>query len=375
MKMKLKLNLNLLVMVLAGFSIAMSSEGRAAPLGGSEQVPSLSQADKQEIFKTLATKLKDKYVFPEIALQMQKSLATKLTKGDYAKADNVASFSQVLSKDLVELSKDKHFRVEFDPEFKEDETPNAVPSKEEFERQKAEVMHLGYGIEKVENLPGNVGYMEIRGFGPTEVVGPAYTAAMSLLAGTDALILDLRRNGGGKPSSVAYLMSHFFPLGDERHLNDIYSRPDNSTQQYWTLPSVNERYTKPVYVLTSPRTFSGGEECAYDFQTQKRATLVGETTGGGAHPVDLFSLGHGMVVAIPIGKAINPITHTDWEQVGVKPDVAVPAALAQQTAYVMILRDLLAKSKDSEERQFLQKTLALAEKGEREPPNFTAHRQ
>jgi C-terminal processing protease CtpA/Prc len=246
-----------------------------------------------------------------------------------------------------------------------------VPSAAELAEQREDMARLAYGIGKIERLPGNVGYMEVRGFGPAEMVAPAFTAAMSLLAGSNALIIDLRRNGGGSPDSVAYLMSHFFPLGDQRHLNDIYDRPTNDTQQFWTLPSVGVRYDKPVYVLTSPRTFSGGEECAYDFQTQKRATLVGEATGGGANPGGRFSLGHGIVVNIPTGRAINPITKTSWEHTGVKPDIAVPAAQALQTAHVAILRDLLKTAKDPEEREHLQRALALTEKGESEPPVYT----
>jgi C-terminal processing protease CtpA/Prc len=212
--------------------------------------------------------------------------------------------------------------------------------------------------------------LELRGFGPPELIGAAYAAAVTLLDGSDALILDLRRNGGGSPDSVALWMSHFFPQGDQRHLNDIYTRSTDKTQQYWTLPSVAPRYAKPVYVLTSARTFSGGEECAYDFQTQKRALLVGQTTGGGANAGDRFSLGHGLVVNIPTARAINPITHTNWEHVGVKPDIETPAAQAQQVAYVAILRTLSDQAADPDEARRLHKLIALAEKGESEPPVF-----
>jgi C-terminal processing protease CtpA/Prc len=194
---------------------------------------------------------------------------------------------------------------------------------------------------------------------------------MSLMAGTDALILDLRRNGGGSPASVAYLMSHFFPLGDERHLIDIYDRPTDTTRQVWTVPTVAQRYDKPVYVLTSARTFSGGEDCAYDFQVQKRGTLVGETTGGGSNPVSWFSLGHGIVVTIPTARTTNYVTKANWEHVGVKPDIAVPAAQALQTAHAAILRNLVASAKDDNARTNLQRLLAMVEKGETEQPVYT----
>jgi C-terminal processing protease CtpA/Prc len=129
-----------------------------------------------------------------------------------------------------------------------------------------------------------------------------------------------------------------------------------------------------VYVLVSGYTFSGGEECAYDFQTQKRGTLVGETTGGGANPGDFVALGHGFAAFIPDGRAINPITKTNWEHVGVKPDVTVPAAKAQQTAYAEILRTLIAEEKDSEARQELNRILARVEKGDSEKVEYPAGR-
>lgn len=351
-------------------SMGMTIAAFAQPTRNDPAPPTLSLAERNEVMQTLNSKLKANYIFPDIADRVSKALAAKAGKGDFVAANTMIALSEALSKELRELANDKHFRVFYDPEFVEKGSLNAVPSPQELEEQRIEMQQIVYGIEKLQRLPGNVGYLELRGFGPTEFVGSAYTAAISLLAGTDALILDLRRNGGGVPSSVAHLMSHFFALGDERHLNDIYTRSTNATQQSWTSPAVTVRYNKPVYVLISPRTFSGGEECAYDFQTQKRATLVGETTGGGANPGDRFSLGHGLVINIPTGKAINPITRTNWEHVGVKPDIAVPAADAQQTAYVAILRILATNETNPRQRESLQRTLSLAEKGESETPVY-----
>jgi hypothetical protein len=335
--------------------------------------PPIGNAERKQVIEALAKQLQSNYVFPDVANQLSAKLIAKLAKGDYATANTANAFAEALTHDLKELGKDGHFRVGFDPGFHAPPTHDAVSAKADIEQIRQDVTSSSFGIQRVERLPGNVGYLEIRQFGPTEIVSAAYASAMVLLSGTDALILDLRRNGGGEPTSVAFLLSHFFAEGDERHLNDIYFRHDNVTRQYWTTASVGTHYTKPVYVLTSPRTFSGGEECAYDLQTQKRATLVGETTGGGANPGDPVELAHGFAAFIPNGRAINPVTHTNWEHVGVKPDITVPAAKAEQTAYVAILKTLLAKATDPEEREGLQHVLANAEKGETDPPNYAAH--
>ncbi len=338
-------------------------------LGAVAQSPAtdapISATAKVEVILKLGQKLKTNYVFPDVAERTSAALEQKSAQGAYTAADTSKAFAKLLSDDLRAAGNDRHLSVRYAPDATIDPSPGAPPTPHQLGRIREEVVRDGFGIARVERLPGNVGYLDLRGFGPTEMVGDAYTSAMSLLAGTDALILDLRRNGGGEPASVAWLMSHFFAEGDERHINDIYERPKDQTRQYWTSGSVKMRYLKPVYVLTSSNTFSGGEECAYDFQTQKRGTLVGETTGGGANPGDFVALGHGFVAFIPDGRAINPITKTNWEHVGVKPDVAVPAAKAQQTAYSEILRTLVAKAANADSREELNKILARVEKGEK----------
>jgi C-terminal processing protease CtpA/Prc len=166
---------------------------------------------------------------------------------------------------------------------------------------------------------------------------------MAFLARTKALIIDLRENHGGDPATVALLLSYLF--GPEPvHLNDIYWRPDNSTGQYWTQPFVvGRRYGGDVYVLTSGKTFSAGEELAYDLQSQRRATIVGEVTRGGAHPITIHRIDDHFMAMIPSGRAINPVTHTDWEGVGVKPEVVVPAAEALEKARSLALAKLQKK--------------------------------
>jgi len=349
------------------FSLVITSIALAQPQG--PDVP-ISAAAKSAVVEALGRQLKSTYVFADVAERASTALAEKAAKGSYAAADTAKAFAKLLNADLRAFGNDKHLAVLFDPHLASGAVPHAASSAKELAKLREEMVRDGFGIARVERLPGNVGYLDVRGFGPTEFVGDAYSSAFTLLSGTDALILDLRRNGGGEPASVAYLLSHFFAEGDERHLNDLYYRAKDETRQYWTSAAVKVRYTKPVYVLTSGYTFSGGEECAYDFQTQKRAKLVGETTGGGANPGEFVSLGHGMVAFIPDGRAINPVTHTNWEHVGVKPDVAVAADKAQQTAYADILRTLISDASDPKARQDLSAILARVEKGEGEKVNY-----
>ncbi len=330
----------------------------------------LSASDRAAIVQKLAAELNANYIDPAVAERVGTAIARKHADGGYASAASAEAFSDALANDLRAASGDLHFGARVDARVDQPGAA-AVDRRIQMAEARDRAARQGYGIEKIERLPGNVGYVELRGFGPTPFVGPAYTAALSLMEGTEALILDLRRNGGGSPDSVAYLMSHFFPLGDQRHLIDIYNRATDTTQQIWTVPAVAQRYDKPVYVLTSARTFSGGEDCAYDFQAHKRGTLVGETTGGGSNPVGWFGVGHGIVVAIPSARTTNAVTKTNWEHVGVKPDIAVPAAQALQTAYAAILRTQVAAAKDDTERTKLQRLLAMAENGESEKPIYT----
>jgi C-terminal processing protease CtpA/Prc len=183
------------------------------------------------------------------------------------------------------------------------------------------------GFVKVERLAGNVGYLRLDEFAPSEEAGPRIAAATSLLADTGALIIDLRSNGGGWPLTVSLLISYLLPAEQEQHLHDMYSRLDGTTHQYWTSIEVSgKRYRgKPVYVLTSTHTFAAAEGFAYDVQALRRATIVGEVTGGGAHPSLVEKLDTHFLLVVPDARVINTVTHTDWEGTGVKPDVTVPA--------------------------------------------------
>ena len=298
-----------------------------------------------KVVEAIGKALSDEYVFPDVAKKMQQDLRQRLESKEYEKVTSSKELAKLLTEHLRAISKDKHIRVNYVAK-----APGGLgggrrgqPSPEEEdklrERMRAFAAADNFGFQKVERLDGNVGYIELSGFLPAEVAGDTAAAAMNLVANADALIIDVRKNGGGAPSMVALLCSYLF--GPEpKHLNDLYFRPSNSTHQWWTLPYVpGKRFEgKPVYVLTSKRTFSAAEEFTYNLKTQKRATIVGETTGGGANPGGMRVLTDHFIMFVPSGRAINPITKTNWEGTGVTPDVPTTAALALKTAHLKALK-------------------------------------
>jgi len=190
-----------------------------------------------------------------------------------------------------------------------------------------------YGFYKVERLNGNIGYIDLRSFAHSKYSADIMASAINFISNTDAVIIDLRQNGGGDPTGVQMLCSYFFDTA-KVHLNDLYFRPENKTEQYWTLKELQGKRmpNANLYLLTSKFTFSGAEEFAYDLQCRKRATIVGETTGGGAHPGDIYYVDDNFVMFLPTGNAINPVTKTNWEGTGVKPDAEINADKALDKA-------------------------------------------
>lgn len=295
-------------------------------------------ADTQKtVVDQLGSEMIARYVFPEVGQKMSDHLHQRLQEGAYASLTNAQAFAQTLTEDLRSISKDLHIRVRWYAE------PPLEPESSEADRLAAERhnQEANYGFRQVELLPGNLGYLRLDGFFDSSTGGPTAIAAMNFLAHCDALIIDLRQNGGGSPSMIGLITSYFFE--EPVHLNSFYVRETDSLRQYWTSANVvgPRMASTPIYVLTSQRTFSAAEEFSYNLKNLKRATLVGETTGGGAHPVNshYFEDTH-FGVSIPFGRAINPITGTNWEGVGVVPDIAVAADQALETAKLRALQDL-----------------------------------
>jgi C-terminal processing protease CtpA/Prc len=313
----------------------------------------VNAATRKQVIDAALQELTSKYVFPEIARKMVDHVRERQRAGAYDALTSGHKLAEALTADFQSISQDKHLRVRLQPQ-----AGAARPAPQgDLARFAARV---NYGFEKVERLEGNVGYLKLQGFMPAALGGEVAAAAMTLLASTDALIIDLRENGGGDPEMVALITSYLF--GEEPvHLNDIYQRPTDSTTQFWTRSYVPGRRfgaSKPVYVLTSSYTFSAAEEFTYNLKNLRRATIVGETTGGGAHPGDMVPLGAGFAMFVPTGRAINPISKTNWERTGVAPDVQATAAQAFDIAYTRALEGLAAGEKDQAHKAQLVQILA-----------------
>jgi len=234
---------------------------------------------------------------------------------------------------LREVSHDKHLGVNYSPAV----TPQrgAAPGPEGEARMRTQLERSNCFFEKAERLASNIGYLKFNAFADPALCGPTATAAMNFLGNVDAIIFDLRENGGGDPKMVAYISTYLF--AEKTHLNDLYNRKEDSTTEYWTLPDLPGKRLagKPAFVLTSKRTFSGAEEFSYNLKNLKRATIVGETTGGGAHPVSGHRIDDHFMIGVPFARAVNPISKTNWEGTGVEPDVKVPADEALSVAKTM----------------------------------------
>ena len=309
-------------------------------------------------------KLNDNYVFPETAKKMEDAVRERLARKEYDSITSAKALASTLENNLREVSHDKHLRIVYSAQPLPPENTNREPTPEQISRQIEFLRTVNFGFEKVERLPGNIGYIDLRGFQPAEFGAETVVAAMNFVSNTDALIFDLRRNGGGDPAMVALISSYLF--GPEPvHLNDLYFRPDNSTRQWWTLPYVpGKRYgnNKPVFVLTSNRTFSAAEEFTYNLQNLKRATIIGETTGGGAHPGGPRRINEHFAIWVPSGRAINPISKTNWEGTGVKPDVEAPAEQALKVAQLAAMNKVLEKVAEPERQNAIKDAIKNVQK-------------
>lgn len=311
----------------------------------------LSKYELHEVIDSVSKLLEDRYVFPQIGKSMGDYIKMKNKEGKYNSISNPVAFADTLTKDVRSISNDLHLRVGFNPDAIA-ERRNAVSTEDSIafvERRKAEARKNNFGFREIKIMDGNIGYLDLRGFyNVTSESGAVAEAAMNFLANSDALIIDIRNNGGGSPAMIQLISSFLF--NDEPvHLNNFYFRPTERIDQTWTLPYVPGRRIPDidVYILTSNRTFSAAEEFCYNLKNLNRAILIGEITGGGAHPGGLQIATDRFTVWIPTGRAINPITNTNWEGTGVEPHIIVPADRALATAKMEALKKLMDRAGNS----------------------------
>lgn len=343
----------LALLVSLGLAAAGCAPAQVDSDEGSLAVPAAMIEDVAEVVEGL-------YVYPEAGAKMSRDLRARLARGEYDGLPLGPALADSLTAHLRAVRHDKHLEVTFIPDPPDAPADAGVP--EEVLRAAADEMRREeIGLEKVEILEGNVGLLDLRLFASVGLrpAREAVAAAMDSLAGTDALIIDLRRNGGGEPAMVQLLASYLF--GPEPvQLSSIYWRPQDRTEEFWTLrdlPGARYGRERPVYVLTSSRTFSAAEAFAYDLKHLRRATVVGENTAGGAHPARFEPVGLNLALRLPTGRAINPVTGGNWEGTGVQPDVQTDAGAALDTAHAAALRAILAATRGSARRAALERLI------------------
>jgi C-terminal processing protease CtpA/Prc len=316
--------------------------------------PAVDAKIRSNVIDSVLDQLNRGYVYPGVARNMADAIHQYQRKGDYDRITNPTAFAQALTADLQAVSHDLHLHVDY---FYE--SPVAKPVEPRRSRTAAD----NFGFEKLEHLPGNIGYLQLSNFDQDDISPEEVAAAMTSLADSRALIIDLRYTGGGRRGMVQLIASYLFGA-QPVHLDDLYWRPTDSVEPIWTLTDLPGRRMPDadVYILTSRRSFSGPEAFAYELQALKRATIVGEITGGGAHPVEMRRIDEHFTMLLPAGRVINPVTKTDWEYVGVRPDIAVSAEKALATAHLMALKKIIANTSDPTLKARLEKLIPELEK-------------
>lgn len=350
---------------LATFAQAQASAPKQDTMSP-ELVTTVDVKTRVQVIEAVITRMNARYVFPDVAKTLEADLRKKLAAGAYSgnELNDAKTFTERLTQDVLAITKDKHLRVRHSPTVLPPMN-DRVPTPAELEAMRLRAASQNFGFDRVERLRFNIGYLDLRGFMSAQMAGHKAAAAMTLLADTDALIVDLRQNGGGDPAMVALLTSY---LVDERTLLNTMSFREAGairTEEWWTNTWVSgERFggKKPVYVLTGARTFSAAEEFSYNLKNLKRATIVGETTRGGAHPGRTHRLSDHFSMFISNGRAVNPISKTNWEGTGVEPDIKVEASDALRVAELNILKGFDTSKRDDEFKKQLAQRIEELEK-------------
>jgi hypothetical protein len=313
--------------------------------------PSLGQLDddtRAEVIAEIAECLEEQHVFPDVGRKLADHLRERLASGAYDEFVDPMQFSRAVTGEMRELNPDRHLGLYVEPPHRfGDGDDELEPDPVEARRRLDERFRIdNYGFSRVEMIDGVIGYLDLDIFAPAEVGGDTAFAAMQLLANSKALIIDLRNNRGGSGTMIQVLCSYFFP--EETLLCSFETRGVKEIRQARTLPHVPgpKFYDTPIFILTSERTGSAAEEFTYDLKHLDRATVVGEVTGGAGHTVSITRIADTFNVHVPHGRPIHPVTGTDWDGVGVQPDIAVDEDGALLRARYEALRAASASTLD-----------------------------
>lgn len=302
----------------------------------------------KELIENVISQIIDHYIFLDVAQKAEQALRWRLASGVYDTITDPQLFAQTLTSHLQQESGDKHFLVRYSPQPLPPPpagTPEQQQEQKEKQQQEADFQNSleNFGFEESRRLSGNIGYLDVRGFAEPESSEETLAAAMTFLSHTNALIVDVRKNRGGDEGMVELFCSYFFDrrtkLGDFSYRNTGLIRPT------WTRDAVSGKrhVNKQVYILTSGTSFSAAEALAYMLQSRRVATVVGETTGGAANPTRYVRLDAHFFLVVPDGKITDEVTKTNWEGVGVKPDIPVPSAQALAMAHLLALKENLER--------------------------------
>ena len=375
------------VVALASFNAAQQPTTTQPPRQPEQPDMTIDAGVRAQVIEDVLKNLQEAYVYPETAKRMEEAIRERVAKKEYESVTSAKALAQMLTEHLQLVSRDRHLRVNYRAEALAEgealpgaarivrrmpggdgggspstgdapmrriirepagtETPADSNSPARVVRRNPNDLTGNMGLEKVETLEGNLGLLEFSYFDASPEAGKKISDAMNRLADTDALVIDLRRCRGGASNAITLLMSYFFDKSV--HLSDAYDRLTGDTNSFWSLAEVpGRRYgQKDVYILTSHFTFSAAEDISYTLKNLKRASIVGETTGGGAHPVMGRRLNEHFFVMVPFARYISPVTKTNWEGTGVEPDIKVPAAHALKVAQLAALKKLSAQKQDA----------------------------
>jgi len=333
--------IQLLIFILSTFNLSAQQKN---------EVELINTEEKKELIRLLCNRLDSVYLYPENVSKIRKYLNKKIVHGDYTYYKTNTDFAIQLDKDLKYITNDKHMGLVYDP--KKSEEMIKEPNKNYYTSEVLEdLREKNFEFRELKILDGNVGYLDLREFCPVKYAGETAIAAMNFLANCNAIIIDLRNNGGGDDNMVQFLLSYF--LDADIQFATSYNRFTNSYYTSQTLAYVpgKKLYNTPLYLLTSKSTFSGAEAFSYYLKFMKRATLIGENTGGGENPVEIQVLHKNYIAYIPAVKIINSISKTNirWETIGVKPDIQTDSKDAFYIAQTKALEDLSAKNVSKKE--------------------------